>query len=104
MIKKTISPIFFWLFSFSVHLLAQNVSEATYTVTEEIDVMVPMRDGIRLATNIYRLEDRATVTHIILPNAGMLLSYRIPVEGVDLKAFSMRISMRPLMDMICSNG
>ncbi len=56
MIKRTIPLILIWLLAsfIPVHLLAQNESETTYTVTEEIDVMVPMRDGIRLATNIYR--------------------------------------------------
>lgn len=56
MSKRTIPIILFCIIAslIQVHLLAQNVSEATYTVTEEIDVMVLMRDGIRLATNIYR--------------------------------------------------
>jgi len=33
---------------------AQDQSEKTYTVLEEMDVKVVMRDGIRLSTNIYR--------------------------------------------------
>ncbi len=32
----------------------QEVSEASYTVKEELDVKVSMRDGVRLSTNIYR--------------------------------------------------
>ncbi len=38
------------------HIHAQNVSEASYQVTEELDVKVTMRDGVRLSTNIYRPE------------------------------------------------
>jgi putative CocE/NonD family hydrolase len=34
--------------------LAQKVSEDLYTVIEELDVRVTMRDGVRLSTNIYR--------------------------------------------------
>jgi len=38
----------------SAGCFAQEVSEATFTVKEELDVKVVMRDGVRLSTNIYR--------------------------------------------------
>ncbi len=34
--------------------LAQEASQASYTVKEELDVKVSMRDGVRLSSNIYR--------------------------------------------------
>jgi putative CocE/NonD family hydrolase len=36
------------------HLPAQNESQASYQVMEELDVKVIMRDGVRISTNIYR--------------------------------------------------
>lgn len=56
MLKRTI-PIFLLL---TIALLttsflpAQNVSQASYQVMEELDVKVTMRDGVRISTNIYR--------------------------------------------------
>ncbi|MBE9510496.1 MAG: CocE/NonD family hydrolase [Bacteroidetes bacterium] len=43
------------LFYFASFLcLSQELSQPVYQVIEELDVKVPMRDGIRLSTNIYR--------------------------------------------------
>ncbi len=56
MLKRTI-PIFLLL---TIALLttsflpAQNVSQASCQVMEELDVKVTMRDGVRISTNIYR--------------------------------------------------
>lgn len=58
-IKKSIDrgiKSFVWilLFVISGTCFGQEVSEATFSVKEELDVKVVMRDGIRLSTNIYR--------------------------------------------------
>ncbi|MEE9461327.1 MAG: CocE/NonD family hydrolase, partial [Bacteroidales bacterium] len=56
MLKRTI-PIFLLMtiaFLTTIHLPAQNVSQASYQVMEELDVKVTMRDGVRISTNIYR--------------------------------------------------
>ncbi len=56
MIKRAIPLILLWTIILFIpdHILAQNVSEDTYAVMEELDVKVTMRDGVRLSTNIYR--------------------------------------------------
>ena len=57
--KKRLSPktiiIILTLFCFAFSLsFAQELSQPVYQVIEELDVKMPMRDGIRLSTNIYR--------------------------------------------------
>ena len=42
------------LFIVAACISAEELSQPKYTVMEELDVKVPMRDGIRLSTNIYR--------------------------------------------------
>ena len=56
MIKRTIPLILLWILASFIpdQIQAQNISEATYEVLEELDVKVTMRDGVRLSTNIYR--------------------------------------------------
>jgi putative CocE/NonD family hydrolase len=58
MLKRTIPAAIILFLTMTLFLpgpcLAQNVSEATYPVIEELDVKVTMRDGVRLSTNIYR--------------------------------------------------
>ncbi len=64
MLKRDIpvTLIFIWTIVLFIpgHCLAQNVSEATYPVIEELDVKVTMRDGVRLSTNIYRPDTSGT--------------------------------------------
>ena len=57
--KKKINPgvlalLGIILFITSGSCFGQEVSEPTFTVKEELDVKVVMRDGVRLSTNIYR--------------------------------------------------
>ncbi len=57
--KKSFFIFLTWILGFmlvqtTTNLRAQSSREETYEVREELDVMVPMRDGIRLSTNIYR--------------------------------------------------
>ena len=40
--------------SFLPTLRAEELSQPTYDVIEELDMKVTMRDGVRLSTNIYR--------------------------------------------------
>lgn len=52
--KRLILPFFLLLFIAVSFLPAEQVAQKKYTVVEELDVKIPMRDGIRLSTNIYR--------------------------------------------------
>ena len=46
--------------------LAEKVSEANYSVKEELDVKVTMRDGVRLSTNIYRPDTVGTFPVLLM--------------------------------------
>jgi uncharacterized protein len=53
--KKFVAALgFLTLFITASPLFSETLSQPKYTVVEELDVKVPMRDGIKLSTNIYR--------------------------------------------------
>lgn len=55
-VTKFIRTGLFWvaLAMSALHAYTQEQYEGNFAVLEELDVMLPMRDGVRLATNIYR--------------------------------------------------
>lgn len=51
---RLMAPVLFLLFFAASLFAAETPAQKKYTVVEELGVMVPMRDGVRLSTNIYR--------------------------------------------------
>ena len=58
-------PVFF-LALFAPALFAEELSQPTYEVIEELDVRVTMRDGIDLSTNIYRPDAPGTFPSLLV--------------------------------------
>jgi putative CocE/NonD family hydrolase len=52
--RKTLLFVLTLIYFVPSFCFAQELSQPTYQVIEQLDVQVPMRDGIRLSTNIYR--------------------------------------------------
>lgn len=52
--KRAVFSGMLFLFITFACIQAETLSQPKYTVVEELDVRIPMRDGIRLSTNIYR--------------------------------------------------
>ena len=53
--KKFVVPLVVFLMFIAIESIsAIELSQPKYAVVEELDVKVPMRDGILLSTNIYR--------------------------------------------------
>ncbi len=54
MLRKPVTTLLVLSCLASSLCLSQELSQPVYRVIEELDVKVPMRDGVRLSTNIYR--------------------------------------------------
>ncbi len=52
--KRLLLTVLFLLFIAASLFAAEAPAQKKYTVVEELGVMVPMRDGVRLSTNVYR--------------------------------------------------
>ena len=77
----TILTLSLLIVSFASFPLAEKLSQPIYEVIEDKDVMVTMRDGVRLATDIYLPAEKGEVVSEKLPAILRRTPYNKETKG-----------------------